>query len=35
MIMSKYLGRGMHLEFERPENQVITTSRIVDIRAAA
>jgi hypothetical protein len=35
MIMSKYLGRGMHLEFERSENQVITTSRIVDIRAAA
>jgi hypothetical protein len=35
MIMHKYLGRGMHLEFERPEHQVITTSRMVDIRAAA
>ena len=35
MIMTKYLGRGMHLEFSHPVHQVITTSRIVDIRAAA
>jgi hypothetical protein len=35
MIMTKYLGRGMHLEFEHPQHQVIITSRIVDIRAAA
>jgi hypothetical protein len=35
MIMSRYLGRGMHLEFEHPLHQVVVTSRIVDIRAAA
>src|ERR1700678_1017305 len=35
MIMTRYLGRGMHLEFEHPRHQVILTSRIVDIRAAA
>ena len=35
MIMARYLGRGMHLEFEHPQHQVIVTSRIVDIRAAA
>jgi hypothetical protein len=35
MIMTKYLGRGMHLEFEHPVHQVIVTSRIVDIRPAA
>jgi hypothetical protein len=35
MIMTRYLGRGMHLEFEHPRRQVIITSRIVDIRAAA
>jgi len=35
MIMSKYLGRGMHLEFAHPLHQVVVTSRIVDIRAAA
>ncbi len=35
MIMSRYLGRGMHLEFKHPQHQVIVTSRIVDIRAAA
>ena len=35
MIRSKYLGRGMHLEFEHPKHQVVVTSRILDIRAAA
>ena len=35
MIMTRYLGRGMHLEFEHPQHQVIVTSRILDIRAAA
>jgi len=35
MIMTKYLGRGMHLEFQHPVHQVIITSRIVDIRSAA
>jgi hypothetical protein len=35
MIMHRYLGRGMHLEFEHLAFQVIVTSRIVDIRAAA
>src|ERR1700683_2862564 len=34
MIMSKYLGRGMHLEFDHPQHQVIVTSRIEDLRAA-
>jgi hypothetical protein len=35
MIMTSYLGRGMHLEFEHPQYQVIVTSRILDIRATA
>jgi hypothetical protein len=35
MIMTKYLGRGMHLEFAHPVHQIIITSRILDIRAAA
>ena len=37
MIMNHYLGRGMHLEFAHPVpvHQVIITSRIVDVRAAA
>ena len=35
MIMTNYLGRGMCLEFEHPQHQVIITSRIEDIRAAA
>ena len=34
MIMTKYIGRGMHLEFALPV-QVIITSRIIDIRVAA
>jgi hypothetical protein len=35
MIMNHYLGRGMHLEFAHPVHEVVVTSRIVDIRAAA
>jgi hypothetical protein len=35
MIITRYLGRGMHLEFEHPQHQVIVTSRILDIRAGA
>ena len=35
MIMNHYLGRGMHLEFAHPVHQVVITSRIVDIHAAA
>jgi len=35
MIMTKYVGRGMHLEFGHPVHQVIVTSRIIDIRVAA
>jgi hypothetical protein len=34
MLKMRYIGRGMHLEFEHPEYSTITTSRIVDIRAA-
>ena len=33
MIKAKFVGRGMHLEFEHPVHQTIVTSRIVDIRA--
>jgi hypothetical protein len=33
MLKSKYVGRGMHLEFEHPVHRTILTSRIVDIRA--
>jgi hypothetical protein len=33
MIKSRFIGRGMHLEFGHPERRgVITTSRIVEIR---
>ena len=33
MIKPNFLGRGMHLEFQRPEaDTVITTSRILEIR---
>jgi hypothetical protein len=35
MIKVAYIGRGMHLEFQHPEYQTITTSRIVDIRPSA
>jgi hypothetical protein len=34
MIKARFVGRGMHLEFEHPVHRTILTSRIVDIRAA-
>ena len=34
MLKALFIGRGMHLEFQHPEYRRITTSRIVDIRAA-
>lgn len=33
MIKTKFVGRGMHLEFEHPVHRTIITSRIVDIQA--
>jgi len=33
MLKMKFLGRGMHLEFEHPLHRRILTSRILDIRA--
>lgn len=33
MLKVAFIGRGMHLEFQHPEYQTITTSRIVDVRA--
>jgi hypothetical protein len=33
MLKVAFIGRGMHLEFQHPEYQTITTSRILDIRA--
>jgi hypothetical protein len=35
MIKTKFVGRGMHLEFEHPVYRTIVTSRIVDIQARA
>jgi len=35
MLKVAYIGRGMHLEFHHPEYRTITTSKIVEIRAAA
>lgn len=32
MLKERYIGRGMHLEFGRPQLQPITTSVIVDVR---
>lgn len=32
MLKTKYVGRGMHLEFEHPVHRTILTSRIIDIR---
>jgi hypothetical protein len=32
MLRTKYLGRGMHLEFEHPVHKTIVTSRILDIQ---
>lgn len=34
MIKSGYIGRGMHLEFRRPEFEPITTSVILRVREA-
>ena len=33
MLKVAFIGRGMHLEFQHPEYQTITTSRILDIRS--
>jgi hypothetical protein len=33
MLKTRFLGRGMHLEFEHPLYRKILTSRILDIRA--
>jgi hypothetical protein len=35
MLKTKFVGRGMHLEFEHPVYHTILTSRIIEIRAAA
>jgi hypothetical protein len=35
MLKLRYIGRGMHLEFCHRTYHTITTSRVVDIRAAA
>ena len=34
MLKTRYVGRGMHLEFEHPVHDTVITSQIVDIRAA-
>lgn len=34
MLKSRYIGRGMHLEFAHPDFQPIRTSRILDVRAS-
>jgi hypothetical protein len=34
MLKAGYIGRGMHLEFGHPEYEPITTSRIIEVRAA-
>jgi hypothetical protein len=33
MLKMRFVGRGMHLEFEHPSYRTIITSRIIDIRA--
>jgi hypothetical protein len=33
MLKVDYIGRGMHLEFQHPEYQTITTSKIIEIRS--
>jgi len=35
MLKLAYIGRGMHLEFQHPEYNTVTTSRIIDIRSPA
>jgi len=32
MLKAKFVGRGMHLEFEHPVHHTVITSQIVDIR---
>jgi len=34
MLKSRYIGRGMHLEFGHPDLQPIRTSRILDVSAS-
>lgn len=34
MLKMAFVGRGMYLEFQHPEFETITTSRILDIRQA-
>ena len=34
MLKSRFIGRGMRLEFRHPSYRTITTSRIMEIRAA-
>jgi hypothetical protein len=34
MLKLRFIGRGMHLEFQHPVNWTIITSRIVDIRSS-
>jgi hypothetical protein len=34
MLKSRYIGRGMHLEFGHPDYLPIRTSRILDVRAS-
>ena len=34
MLKLRFIGRGMHLEFQHPVFQTIITSRIVDVRAS-
>ena len=34
MLKTRFVGRGMHLEFEHPVHETVITSQIVDIRAA-
>jgi hypothetical protein len=34
MLKARFVGRGMHLEFQHPSYRTITTSPIVDIRSA-
>jgi hypothetical protein len=33
MLRTRFLGRGMHMEFEHPVHKTIVTSRILDIQA--
>ena len=33
MLLEKFIGRGMHLEFWHPDHSTVTTSKILDVRA--